>query len=76
MECIALRDGVLTATYNGFSNLKIEEDSKEPGSVLIFSKTFSLKNKGFRVLKKRKKVFPDFSKTFSLENKGLRVLKK
>ena len=55
MECIILRDGVLTATYNGFSNLKIEEDSKEPGSVLIFSKSFSLKNKGFRVLKKRKK---------------------
>ena len=27
-ECVALRDGVLAATYNGFSNLEIEGDSK------------------------------------------------
>ena len=28
MECIALRDSVLTVTYNGFSNLKIIGGSK------------------------------------------------
>ena len=28
VECVALRDGVLTATNNGFSNLEIEGDSK------------------------------------------------
>ena len=28
VECVALRDGVLNATYNGFSNLEIERDSK------------------------------------------------
>ena len=27
-ECIALRDGVLTVAYNGFSNLEIEGDFK------------------------------------------------
>ena len=28
VECVALRDGILVATYNGFSNLEIEGDSK------------------------------------------------
>ena len=27
-ECVALIDGILVATYNGFSNLEIEVDSK------------------------------------------------
>ena len=28
MKCVAFRDSILVTTYNSFSNLEIEEDSK------------------------------------------------
>ena len=34
-ECVALRHGVVSSKYNGFSNLDIEEDSKVPSSIIL-----------------------------------------
>ena len=51
-------------------HIKKESFGKNQNQFLIFSKTFSLKNKGFRVLKNEKGSFLVFFKDFFIEEQG------
>ena len=79
MECVALRDGILVATYNGFSNLEIEGNFKviidcynkkgnSPSSIMLLMKDIWRISHNLNIYNYYRMVISRDVKNFSFEN--------